>query len=326
MSKVAGDKSETVRKIPAACADEAAAVAFFEEARGWDQSPACPKCGDTDVYQMQDRKTGERQKDFRWRCRGCKQQYTVRTGTVYEDSRIPLRHWCYAFWKACSSKKGISALQIKRETGLSYKSALFLMHRIRFAMAEEPTGPLTGTIEADETYVGGKPRGKVGPRPGRRGPRADLRDRKVPVVALLERGPQGRVRARVPEKIGAANLTRVLTENVDPNARLITDESILYRKIGRTFRGGHERVNHHIGEYARGDITTNGVEGFFALLKRGVMGTFHHVSRTHLHRYVSEFEFRYNHRKIEDGARTVRAIRGAEGKRLCYRVPPGSKR
>jgi len=156
-TKIASDKTAIVAGIPRACVHEEIARDFLETLL-WGTSPACPKCGDTAVYQMMDRKTGKRQADGRWRCRGCKQQYTVRTGTIMEDSRIPLQYWCYAFWKACSSKKGVSALQIKRETGLSYKSALFLMHRVRFAMTEPPQRPLKGTVEVDETYVGGKPR------------------------------------------------------------------------------------------------------------------------------------------------------------------------
>lgn len=139
-TKVASDKSEIVTSIPLACADEQAAVEFLEDHR-WGDCPGCPRCGDTDVYQMKDAKTGERNKRFLWRCRGCKKQFTVRIGTVFEDSRIHLRHWCYALWAACSSKKGVSALQIKRQTGLTYKSALFVMQRIRYAMS----------IQAEET-------------------------------------------------------------------------------------------------------------------------------------------------------------------------------
>ncbi len=149
-------KKTIISRIPEACSDEAKAVEFMEWQR-WCQEPVCPRCESDDVYQMKDRQTGEREKGFRWRCRACKRQYSVRTETVFEDSRIPLKYWCLAFWRACSSKKGISALQIKRETGLTYKSALFLMHRIRFAMADQPTGELGGDVEVDETYVGGWP-------------------------------------------------------------------------------------------------------------------------------------------------------------------------
>lgn len=157
MPRIAQDKDPVTAALPRACVDERVALDFLETLI-WGYEPACPRCGDLDVYPMKDRKTGKRQQDGRWRCRGCKRQYTVRTGTIMEDSRIPLKYWCYAFWKACSSKKGVSALQIKRETGLSYKSALFLMHRIRYAMQDEPDRPLDGTVEVDETFVGGKPR------------------------------------------------------------------------------------------------------------------------------------------------------------------------
>ena len=133
-TKVASGKAETVTNIPLACADERAAVEFLEDQR-WGVCPACPGCSDRDVYQMKDAKTGERNRRFLWRCRGCNQQFTVRIGTVFEDSRIPLRHWCFTLWAACSSNKGVSALQIKRQTGLTYKSALYLLHRIRWAMA-----------------------------------------------------------------------------------------------------------------------------------------------------------------------------------------------
>lgn len=141
MFRVAQNKDPVIAAIPKACVDERMAMDFLETIL-WGYDPACLRCGDLDVYPMKDRKTGKRQANGRWRCRGCNQQFTVRTGTIMEDSRIPLRYWCYAFWRACSSKKGVSALQIKRETGLSYKSALFLMHRIRYAMTEPPDRPL----------------------------------------------------------------------------------------------------------------------------------------------------------------------------------------
>lgn len=323
--KPAGDKSEIVAAIPAACSDETLAVEFFERQR-WGDSPACPRCGDTDVFKVTDRKTGQRSRRFLWDCRGCRRQFTVRIGTILEDSRVPLCHWAYAFWAACASKKGVSALQIKRQTGLSYKSALFLMHRIRWAMVETPSGPLGGIVEADETYVGGKPRAKELRQRGdnwkvyKRGRAADFKDRKTPVVALVERG--GNVRTFMPEHVTAANLARILHAHVDPSAHLMTDELNPYKKIGEAF-ARHDTVTHSRHEYVRGLATTNTVEGFFSLLKRGLNGTFHHVSRTHLHRYLAEFEFRYNTRFMDDGERTVRAIRAAEGKRLMvgYRQP-----
>ncbi len=301
-----GHQLEILAAIPAACADERTAVEFLERQR-WGDSPACPRCGDTDVYQMRGR-GGKRNARFLWACRGCRQQFTVRIGTVFEDSRIPLRHWCFGFWAACASKKGVSAMQIQRQTRVSYKSALFLMHRIRFAMADNGGTPLGGIVEIDETYVGGKPRKGSAPvhhmEQGRfrKGPALDFKDRKTPVVAMVDQ--------------------RAIFANVDRSARIMTDERPTYRAIGKQY-AGHDVVNHSRGEYARGDVTTNTVEGFFSLLKRGVYGTFHSISRTHLHRYVSEFTFRYNTRKLDDGERTMQAIRGAEGKRLMvgYRQP-----
>jgi hypothetical protein len=256
---------------------------------------------------------GGRNKRMLWRCYGCRKQFSVRIGTVMEDSRIPARYWVHAFWRACASKKGVSALQIKRETGLSYKSALFLMHRIRWAMTDStiPGGKLSGTVEADETYVGGKVRGGKRGRPG-------IDSNKTPVFAMVER--EGRVRA-MPMRVSANDLKTALLEHVDVSkANLMTDENQGYISAGRDFALGHTTVNHSQKEYVRGMAYTNTVEGFFALLKRGIMGTFHSVSKQHLHRYVTEFEFRYNLRNVDDGERTLRAIKGGEWKRLRYRT------
>lgn len=284
-------------------------MAFLEECR-WGASPACPRCGSLDVYTMRDETTGARNKDSRWRCRDCKRMYTVRTGTVFEETRLPLRHWCFALWSASASKKGVSALQISRECEISYKSALFLMHRIRAGMAHVADRPkLTGTVEVDETYVGGKPRNK-GPH-NKRGAAG-----KMPVIGIVERG--GDLRLSYMERVTSENLAPALAANIDENARLYTDESSAYTKIGRKFRGGHETVAHGKKEYARGDVHSNTIEGAFSLLKRGVYGTFHSVSKKHLHRYLAEFEFRYNARSIDDGERAARAIKASEGKRLTY--------
>ncbi len=323
-TKVASDKSEIVTAIPAACASEKAAVEFLEAMRGWDQQPCCPRCGDTAVYQMKDSKTGERNRRYLWRCRSCTKQYTVRIGTVFEDSRIPLQHWCYAFWAACASKKGVSALQIKRQTGVTYKSALFMMHRIRFAMAPTDGGPkLSGIVEADETYVGGKPRYRLPriPEPFRNftSNSETIRDRKTPVFAAVERG--GQVRARVMPEVTALNLKAAIKEHIDLSSTLMTDEHPGYITVGKEFKGGHERIAHKNRVYVRGNVTTNTIESFFAILKRGINGTFHNVSRKHLQRYLDEFEFRYNHRNVDDGERLKACIKGAEGKRLMYREP-----
>lgn len=278
--------------LPKACADEKAAVEFMEAQR-WGATPACPHCGSTSVYQMKNSKTGERQANYRWRCHDCKEQYTVRIGTVFEESRIPLRHWCFAFWRASTSKKGVSALEIHRQTGVSYKSALFMMHRIRFAMSETDGGPLTGTVETDEVFIGGRSR-KIN------NSRKTHKVEKTIVVGMKERG--GRVRPRVVPSVTAASLQKVMRENIDPSARIYTDEWSGYRVwVGKEFAGGHESVRHSTNEYARGDVHTNSIEGFFGMLRRGLDGIYHSVSRKHLHRYLGEFEFRHNYRGMEDG-------------------------
>src|SRR5271154_577944 len=157
-------RSEIIEALPKACSDERLAVEFIE-ARRWGDTPCCAKCGSVNVYKMADAKTGERSSRFLWRCRDCKKTYTARTGTVFEESLIPLRHWCYAFWRVSVSKKGVAALEIMRQCQISYKSALFMMHRVRFALAPKPGTPakFTGTVEVDETYCGGKPRPGTGP-------------------------------------------------------------------------------------------------------------------------------------------------------------------
>src|SRR6202167_5227016 len=182
-------KSPTVAEIPLACSDELAAVEFFERQR-WGDNPCCVKCGSLAVYKMADAKTGERSKRYLWRCRDCKEQYTVRIGTVYEESRLPMRHWAYAFWRGATSKKGVSALEIKRQCQISYKSALFLMNRIRFAMSPDADEPkLTGTVECDEKYIGARrPRYKGTSKKGRG-------TSKIPVFVAVERN--GRIRRRV---------------------------------------------------------------------------------------------------------------------------------
>lgn len=314
MAKVQNQSTKNdpiIKDLPMACANELAAVEFMEKQR-WADCPACPECGSMSVYQMQDSKTGERQKNYRWRCRDCKKQYTVRTGTVFEDSRIELRHWCFAFWRASTSKKGVSALEIHRQTGISYKSSLFMLHRIRYAMSDSVQGPLNGDVEVDETYVGGKPRYKGQSKRGRG-------TSKQAVVALVERG--GRVKTKPVADVTAKTLKTAIRECVHADARIITDENPSYRGIGSEFNGGHEAVCHSIKEYVRGDIHSNTVEGFFSSVKRGLNGIYHSVSKKHLHRYMAEFEFRYNNRELADGERTTAAIKASEGKRLLYKEP-----
>lgn len=307
--------SPILNALKAAAMNEMAAVEFLEQHR-WADAPACPRCGVADVYKMMG-VDGARNKDYRWRCKGCKQMFTVRTGTIFEETRLPLRVWVYAFWRACSSKKGISALQLAREMEITHKSALFVLRRIRHGLGHDTTKKLTGTVEADETYVGGKPRRHFGY--GAKHTTARGGAHRIPVLGMVQRG--GDVRFRVLDRLTSDRITEVLAENADLTCRLITDEFPSYIRAGKLFQGGHESVKHAIGEYARKgtDVHSNTVEGVFSLIKRGVMGTFHSVSRKHIANYLNEFEFRWNTRKMDDGQRVARAIRQVDGKRLQYR-------
>lgn len=248
-----------------------------------------------------------------FRCKDCRRhkksnQFTVTVGTIFEDSHIYLYLWLHAITAMCASKKGVSAHQLHRQLGITYQSAWFMAHRIRYAMGQ-PTfrKRMKGTIEVDETYVGGKSR-RLGQQTGW--------ENKTPVVALVQRN--GKVRSFVVETVSASTLKKVLLDNVHPSSDLMTDELPAYEKTGKQF-ASHQTVTHSEYKYVRGDVTTNAVEGYFGLLKRGINGVYHHVSKEHLHRYLSEFDFRYNHRKVDDHKRTVSAIAGFEGKRLTYR-------
>ncbi|MEM8836178.1 MAG: IS1595 family transposase [Planctomycetota bacterium] len=318
--RVASNKDEVIRRLPAACRDEQAAIEFFEWLR-WGVEPACPRCGDIEVRMMKS-KDGGRNRRWLWRCRGCKRQFTVRIGTIMEDSPIPLQHWAYAFWALCAGKKGCSSLQLSRMTGLSYKSALFLTHRIRYAMANEhdETAPMRGIVEADETFVGGKPRYPAGH------PKRKEWSAKTPVLAVLQR--DGVVRASVAQSVTSENVREMLRANLHRDAHLMTDEQRFYDTNARKLGLRHDTVTHWAKEYVRaGDpiIHTNSIESFWSMLKRGLNGTYHAVSKEHLHRYVSEFQFRHNTRNLMDGERVVQAIGGTDGRRLCYREPESDR-
>jgi transposase-like protein len=309
-------KSPVVESIPLVCSNELAAVEFFENQR-WGNTPACVKCGSVNVYKMKDVKTGERSRRYLWRCHDCKEQYTVRIGTVYEESRIGLRHWAYAYWRAATSKKGVAALEIMRDCQISYKSALFLMNRIRFAMAPEQneTPKLNGIVEADETYIGGKPRRDWRFRPSER--KCGRGTEKTPVFAVVERG--GEIRSRVIADVTAHTLKSALREVADKNSRVMTDDYVAYKGLASNFRGGHDTIRHSRKQYVRGDVHTNTVESSFALMKRGLHGIYHAVSKKHLHRYLWQFDFVWNHRFENDGERIIAAVKSAEGKRMMYK-------
>ena len=300
--------SPTVAEIPLACSNELAAVEFIEKQR-WGNDPHCIHCGSVDVYKMTDRKTGERNKRFLWRCNDCKKQYTVRVGTVYEETRLPLRHWCYAFWRMATSKKGVAALELKRQLNISYTSALFLANRIRFAMSPDvETAPkLTGTVECDEVYIGGKPRPGTGKHKRGRG------TSKTPVFVAVER--DGQIRRRVVADVSGATLKSAIRELVDTSANLMTDENNAYNGLAPEF-ASHETVCRGTKEYARGNVHTNTAESSNALVKRGLMGIYHNLSKEYLHRYLWQWDLCWNNRYMNDGERTVAAIQSAEGKRL----------
>jgi len=297
---------------------EEGARTYLEGIR-WPEGPVCPHCGELDNAV---RMNGAAHRAALLQCRGCRKQFSVTVGTIMERSHITPRQWVIAFHMMCASKKGVSALQLQRMLGLgSYKSAWHMAHRIRLAMREEPLRSLLGQVEADETYVGGKPRNKkkrdrwFGGKP-KLGRGTD----RTPVLALIERG--GRARAFPLDTVKAADLRKAIDAHVDKGSTLNTDEFPAYKAIGREFEGGHRTVTHSKGQYAKPDGShVNNCESFFGLFKRGVHGAFHHVSKQHLHRYLDEFSFRWDHRKTTDGERTAKAIKAAEGKRLTYQTP-----
>ena len=280
---------------------------YLEKMR-WVNGVACPHCGSVEAYRLEAKP--ESKKPVRkgvYKCKGCRKQFTVTVGTIFEDSHIPLHKWLLAIYLLCSSKKGMSAHQLHRSLGVTYKSAWFMAHRIRYAMTQSPViDKLQGIVEADETYIGGKHRGKRG-----RGS-----ENKTPVFALVERN--GRVRAFKTKRVTAKNLSEKIRENVDRQATIMTDEFLAYKNLGKEFT--HFTVNHGTGEYVNGDTHTNTAEGFFSILKRGINGVYHHVSEQHLERYLAEFSFRYDNRKVEDAIRASIALEQTEGKRLTYKV------
>lgn len=279
----------------------------------WPNGIVCPHCGGLRCVRIQAH--SEKVRDDVIRCNDCRKQFTVTVGTVMQGSHITLSHWALAFYSMCSHKKGVSALQLQRNLGLhTYRAARHLAHRIRYAMREEPLAQkLRGTVEVDETYVNGKPRkGHDSERRYGRG------TQKPPVLALVER--DGRVRSKPVEHVDAATLQSAIREQVHESSTIMTDEWPAYQGIGIHYARGHKTVQHGAGEYVLGDAYTNDAESLFALLKRGVHRIFHHISKMHLHRYCDEFSFRWDNRKTSDGERATQAIKGADGKRLVYKL------
>jgi transposase-like protein len=278
----------------------------------WPDGIRCAHCGSDKVTRL----NSEKARDGLIQCNACHKQFTVTVGTVMERSHITLRQWVQAFYSMCSHKKGISSLQLQRNLGLhSYRSAWHLTHRIRSAMKKGDllASLLKGVVELDETYIGGKPRKGENGEPHKRGRGTD----KAPVLAMVER--KGKVVSKPIENVSATTLKSAIKEAVDRGAKIITDEWTGYNGIGSEFMGGHHVVNHGMGEYCRGNISVNEAESYFALLKRGVHGTFHHISKKHLPKYCNEFSFRWDNRKVSDGKRAEEAVKGIEGKKLMLR-------
>lgn len=322
--------------------NEDAAREYLEKMR-WADGVVCPHCGligeaykitvkeKTAEEKEAMRKAGKRVRKARkglWKCAGCRQQFSVTVRTIFEDSHIPLHKWLLAIHLLTSSKKGMSAHQLMRMLEIKqYKSAWFMAHRIRYALTGELTEKMGGIVEADETYIGGKAKNKHRDQHHAQAIRQGVRaqDRLAPtadkfaVVSVLERG--GKVHSRHVEKVTAKNLREVINEVCHEDAHVMTDTGVLKGLKDRK----HSLVNHVADEYVRHEegvcVTTNTVEGYFSILKRGVNGVYHHVSKKHLHRYLAEFDYRYNARQVTDGERAQGALKGIEGRRLMYKDP-----
>jgi transposase-like protein len=324
-------KNERSNEVMARFHDEDAAREFLQSKR-WPDGPVCPHCGEiNNAYRLQPQ---ESKKDTHvrkgvWKCGGCREQFTVTVGTVFEDSHVPLNKWLLAIHLLCASKKGMSAHQLFRMMGSfygrkgSYKTAWFMLHRLRFAMTQHPfVDKLKGIVEVDETWVGPKEKGS-----GLRGVGNAL-SKKRPVVALMERSESGsRVRSFPVERVTVENVKPLMQEHVEVGSNIQTDEAIIYHFMHDAFPD-HDVVTHKNKEYSRYEngrhITTNTVEGYFGLFKRGIYGTYHHIGKGYMQQYLNEFDFRYNNRKLTDVERADVAIKAIEAKRLTLKQPSKS--
>ena len=292
-------------------ADDDKARELLERLR-WPHGPVCPHCknnGKEKPISKITPKEGSKTRKGVHFCGACRKQFTVTVGTVFEGSHIPISKWLMAWFIICSSKKAVSSHQIHRMLKVTYKTAWFMTHRIRFALGDDVKGKLSGVVEIDETFIGGK------------GPLKTKLSRKTPVMALIEQG--GRIKAQVVPNVSYKNLGRVLMDSVDKSAVICSDENTAYQTVKKDFKA-HYTVKHSEYEYilktpSGVNAGTNHCESFFSLLKRGVHGAWHNVSREHLPKYVNEFAFRWNTRKLTDGARMAKGIPMVEGKRLMYR-------
>lgn len=298
--------------------DEAKAFDHLERII-WNGEPVCPHCGCTGRITKVKANVEKRIRLGLWRCGDCKRQFTVKVGTVLEHARIPLHKMLQAFYLMTSSKKGVSSHQLHRILEITYKSAWFLAHRIREAMRSGDLAPFgsSGVVEADETFIGREPGTVV---------KGGGIQHKMKVLALVDRAT-GRSGAMVIDRVDTATIKPILLDNISQEARLITHESVIYRRLGGMFEGGRARVNHAAKEYVNlqnRTIHTNTIEGYFSIFKRGMKGTYQHCGKKHLHRNLVEFDFRYTSREacgFNDGERNLEALKGITGKRLTYRRP-----
>ncbi len=282
--------------------------AYLTEQR-WPNGIACPRCGVMEPYRIERKSPTKNAVKSLWKCRGCKRQFTETVGTIFEGSKIPLNKWFAGIYLLCSSKKGMSAHQMHRQLDVTYKTAWFMLHRIRLAM-KNPDSPfmLSGTVEADETYIGGKARNMHASRRKALGINGSGYVGKIPVVGVIERG--GRVVTEVMDNPNRQNVESMLLRTIDvKRSNLITDEAGVYRFIAAHLP--HEVIRHQ-SEYVRGEIHTNNIEGYWGIVKRGLYGVYHHVDRGYLGCYLDEFSFRFNRRKMSDAERFQSALGQAD--------------
>jgi transposase-like protein/ribosomal protein L37AE/L43A len=290
------------------------AIVFFSDeqrafdtmiARRWPEGVSCPVCKSNAVRFMSARRF--------WNCNGCRKQFSIKTGTIFEASPISLGKWLTAAWLIANAKNGISSCELARSIGVTQKSAWFMNHRIRLAMANGSIEKLSGEVEVDETYFGGK---KIPGKPGRGA------SGKIPVVGAVERG--GRVVTILSRNVSQKELTPFVQANVEPTAKVFTDDWSGYRKLPSA-GFNHSTINHTLGFYTDGDIHTQNIESFWSLIKRTLKGTYVSVEPIHLHRYLGEYGFRFNERKANDGQRFVTVASQVTGKRLTYKQLTGKE-
>lgn len=321
------DKPFTFAQLADQTPDEASAYLLLEQMR-WDGKLVCPHCGSVAQHYFLNPQNGGRKTRTGkvsprrvWKCKDCRKQFSALTGTIMEGSKVKVATWLRVMFEMCTSKNGVSSREVQRKYGVSMEAAWFLTHRIREAMKRDPlAGKLWGEVQADETWIGGEPKNRH--RKQRLDPDYN-KAHKSTVMSLVHR-ETGEVRSRIVPDVRGPTLRAALEEETHLSAtHLRTDGHRPYTPIGWN-AASHETVDHYKHEYARGNVTTNHVEGYFSQLKRSLDGTFHHVSHEHLHRYLAQFDYLYSTRRLSDAARMARLMRQARGRRLTYRPLTGS--